>query len=65
MKKTIACRDLGIDCPFVAKGDTEEEVVEKITEHGKTTHPKEVEGMMKNMTGEQMKELMKSKIKEE
>lgn len=36
--KKFACRDLGMDCDFVAEGETEEEVVAKAKEHGKTVH---------------------------
>ena len=34
--KTFACRDLGINCDFVATGKTDEEVAAKAKKHGKT-----------------------------
>lgn len=36
--KTFACKDLGMDCNFVAEGETEEEVLAKAKEHGQTVH---------------------------
>lgn len=34
----VACRDLGIDCNYVATGETEEELMQKGMEHGKEVH---------------------------
>jgi predicted small metal-binding protein len=36
--KRLSCRDIGSDCDFVACGKTEEEVLKKASEHGKTDH---------------------------
>jgi predicted small metal-binding protein len=36
--KTFACKDLGMDCDFVAKGETVEEVSRKAMEHGQKVH---------------------------
>ena len=38
MPKTLNCRDVGVDCDFVATGETEEEVMVKAAEHGRTAH---------------------------
>ena len=38
MPKTLSCRDVGPDCDFVATGETEEEVMAKAVEHGRTAH---------------------------
>ncbi len=38
MAKTMACRDVGVDCPYVAHGETEEELMADITKHGKEVH---------------------------
>ncbi len=46
----FACKNLGIDCDFVATGATKEEVLKKAMEHGGTVHA----GLMKDMTKEQM-----------
>jgi len=66
--KTLACMDVCgekcMACSFVAKGETDEDVMKQLDEHGKKAHPKEMEEMMKMMPKEQMMEMMKSKIRE-
>jgi predicted small metal-binding protein len=38
MPKTLACRDVGMDCEFKIQGQTEDEVVRKAGEHARTVH---------------------------
>jgi predicted small metal-binding protein len=38
MAKTINCRDVGVDCDFVAQGETEQEVLLQCAEHARTAH---------------------------
>ena len=38
MEKKLTCRDVGVDCDFVACGKTEEEIFKKAAEHGRTAH---------------------------
>jgi len=38
MAKTISCRDVGVDCDFVATGETEQEILQKCSEHAGTAH---------------------------
>ena len=38
MGKKFLCKDVGMDCPFEAHAETEEELMPKIAEHGKTAH---------------------------
>jgi predicted small metal-binding protein len=38
MAKTISCRDVGVDCDFIAKGETEQEILEQCAEHARTAH---------------------------
>ncbi len=38
MAKTFSCKDTGADCDFVAKGETEQEVLQQCAEHAKTAH---------------------------
>jgi len=45
----FACKNLGIECDFVATGTTKEEVLKKAMEHGGTVHA----DLMKDMTQEQ------------
>jgi predicted small metal-binding protein len=38
MAKTMCCRDVGPDCDFVARGETEEEIMGQVAEHARTAH---------------------------
>jgi len=38
MAKTVNCRDVGVDCDFVARGETEQEVLDQCSEHARTAH---------------------------
>jgi predicted small metal-binding protein len=36
--RRISCRDIGVECDFVATGNTDEEVLQKCAQHGKQAH---------------------------
>jgi predicted small metal-binding protein len=38
MAKTIRCKDVGMDCDFEARAETEEELLKKVAEHAGTVH---------------------------
>lgn len=38
MAKTMSCRDVGPDCDFVARGESEEEIMGQVAEHARTAH---------------------------
>jgi predicted small metal-binding protein len=38
MSKIVSCREVGVDCDFEARGETEQEVLRKCTEHAKSAH---------------------------
>ena len=38
MAKIIRCRDVGMDCDFEARAETEVELLKKVAEHAGTTH---------------------------
>jgi predicted small metal-binding protein len=38
MGYTLSCKDTGIDCPFVARGETEAEVLQQGMQHMKEVH---------------------------
>lgn len=38
MTKVIRCKDAGVDCDFVVRGETEEELFTNALEHGRTFH---------------------------
>lgn len=38
MAKELRCRDVGLDCDFETRGNSENEVVQKAAAHAKTHH---------------------------
>jgi predicted small metal-binding protein len=38
MAKVLRCRDVGMDCDFVARADSEEEILKKAAEHAAAKH---------------------------
>ena len=38
MAYKLSCRDLGADCPYVARGETIDEVVQGAMKHAKEVH---------------------------
>ncbi|MEW6001605.1 MAG: DUF1059 domain-containing protein [Nitrospirota bacterium] len=38
MEKVLRCKDVGVDCDFVARGKTEEEVLKQAKEHARKHH---------------------------
>ncbi len=53
--KTLNCKDVSGMCDFVATGETNEEVKQKLAEHGMEAHAKE----LSKMTEEGKKEMEK------
>ena len=45
MAYTMACRDTGTDCDAVLRGETMDDLQQKIAEHGKTVHNMDVASM--------------------
>lgn len=60
--KIIYDRDLHINCPFIAQGDTIEEVIRKSMNHIRKEHPEEMEDMNEKWDDYEIIELMQSKI---
>lgn len=61
--KMLSCKDMGMDDNFVAKGETEDEVMMKMEKHAKEAHA----DMMSGMSDEEMKKMkgdMRMKIKD-
>ncbi len=53
MPKILRCRDVGMDCDFEVRADTEEEILQKAAEHAQTAHgmseiPEEVVAKVRN-----------------
>jgi predicted small metal-binding protein len=62
--KMLSCKDMGGSDDFVAKGETEQEVMDMMEKHVKEMHADMMEGKSEEeMT--KMKEEMKIKMKEE
>ena len=38
MGKLLRCRDVGVDCDFEARGNTEAEILQQAAEHAKGCH---------------------------
>ena len=38
MSKIVSCREVGVDCDFVAKGETEQEVLQQCSQHARKEH---------------------------
>ncbi len=38
MAKELRCADVGMDCDFVAKAETQEELMQKVAKHAKEVH---------------------------
>ena len=38
MAKTARCKETGLNCEFIIRGDTEEELLANATQHGTDTH---------------------------
>ena len=43
--KTLSCRDAGCDCDYIAKGETEEDVMKDAAQHGMKEHGKTEQDM--------------------
>jgi AhpD family alkylhydroperoxidase len=41
MELEVKCRDVGVDCDYVARGRTEDELLKNAAEHGKSAHEME------------------------
>lgn len=38
MAKVVHCKDVGFDCGYIAKADTEKELMQKVAEHASEVH---------------------------
>lgn len=62
---TLACNDLGATCEFVAKGETQEDVLQTMTGHASAAHAEEMAKMSEGKTPEEIKAMLTEKMKEE
>ena len=59
MAYTLACKDYGLSCPYIARGETEEEVLKDIAKHAKEAHSYTDEQINDPKFLEQSKKLIK------
>ena len=38
MAKVVNCRDVGVDCDFVMRGETTEDILRQAAEHARSAH---------------------------
>lgn len=38
LAKTLTCRDVGVDCDFVARGENDEDIMQQAAAHAKAAH---------------------------
>ena len=57
--KTITCREAGFDCDAVLKGETEEDIMKRATEHAMKDH-----GMTEADMTPELRQKIRSYIKE-
>lgn len=51
--KEIGCRDMGVNCNFVAKGNTDEEIKKALWSHAEKSHAE----VVKSLTPDKRKEM--------
>jgi len=62
MTLELACKDLGMDCGFVAKGENMDELMESGIKHGKKVHSY-TDKQLKEMESHKMMKKIKAAIK--
>lgn len=63
MTYQTTCKDFGINCHFVASGESVDEAAEKLSKHAITDHPAEHKaGVKQTGSEEKMMEFIKSKV---
>lgn len=38
MSKVVSCKDAGVECDFVMRGETEQDILQQAAEHARTAH---------------------------
>jgi len=57
MKKSLSCRDVGVDCDYSVCADTEEEIFRQAAEHARKEHNV-------NEISQEMRDKVRSSIRE-
>jgi predicted small metal-binding protein len=57
---TVSCRDVGMDCDYVCKGETEEEIMKNAEQHAVQDHHYKAEDIMTPELQQKIKSHIKS-----
>lgn len=64
--KNLSCADLGApQCNYQARGENDEEVINKMIDHANRAHSDMMKEMQRTMSEEEIKDSFKEKISEE
>lgn len=63
MRYSISCIDAGVQCSYVAKADSLEEVVRIMTEHAQDAHAETVRTLLETMTPDELTQWLIEKVK--
>ena len=63
--KMLSCADMGdVNCHYVAKGNSKEEVADDMMNHAKTAHADKMKEMMADKSEMGVKQMMMAKVHE-
>ena len=63
---TLMCKDLDLaHCAYIAKGQTENEVIAMMLEHLMKAHPEKVKTFLTTMSREEVSEMLRQNIRRE
>jgi predicted small metal-binding protein len=63
--KTLACKDMGVECDWVGKAETSDELVKMAKDHAMEAHKEYWDSTMSKMSDEDMKKMMEPMMKDE
>jgi len=61
--KMLSCKDMGAECDFVAKGETNQEVMKAMMDHAQAAHPDKMKEM-ETKSAEEVQSMMMGAMKE-
>ena len=63
--KTIYCNELTRDCSYVARGETEKDVIAAFISHAERNHTLYIAEMRSSMNDEQLKDMLAPTVRDE
>ena len=61
-KLTVSCREVGMDCDYICKGETEEEIMKDAEEHAIKDHGYKTEDLMTLELRENIRPILRDHI---